>query len=485
MTLITGNRFPQTSIHYSSRGTSSTPARPTFGSANPVCPQVCYPSKVQSAIPPNTMMNATLDNGTTGYFMQKPGARKSSFQLTIPTRVLPPGVDDLLAFSILQGSMTTKRQLEDWHRQGLSIEAGKDARNLSIWAEIPAGQEMMMAKAVMNLLTQPLVDPAMFNTQKTKLIQTNQQNAADPDDLLETAMARRIFGPDHPFSRNTQQKIADLSGQTLSSVMAYHPTLLQLIGQGRAMMISPLPIENQRQTLMSAFYNVNAMPSPVSTNLRSPVDRPVLTGHWNVLLPNESVERALVKASWQVPDPRDPDYPTFLLLRGLMLGTGKYSFFKSLRTDDGLVYAIPLADPLQLPQGRTFTPSVKVEFSKLGRAIEDMRNVTQRLCDPSKPIDPIELDAIKREQLLNLRRACETSDATGEFYSPWLSYPDATPPNLQDLQTALNRVTSQDIQRVAQRIFGNPNSLRLMGVSAPTQVLQQWFPGQPLEKNLA
>jgi predicted Zn-dependent peptidase len=430
---------------------------------------------------PGPVMKTTLANGTQGYVMQKPGSHKASLNITIPTIALPPGVDDLLGYCLLNGSMVAKRQLEAWREQGIRIGGSKGSRYFTLEGDAPAGQELVLAKAMMEVLTKPVMqDPAVFNTLKARLMQIQQRNMVDPDAMLDDAIARRLYGTQHPYGRSSRQIAADQAKQTLPGVMAYHPALLKLLGQGNVMMVSSLPAEAQRQILMSAF---SGLPSKtgVNANLTAPPDNPKLGRHRNLLLTNESVKRALIKTSWQVPDPRDPDYAAFILMRSILCDVGEHSFFKTLRTNHGLVYAIQYdTSGYPFPQGETFTPSIKVEFSKIGQAIEDLKTVTQGLCQ--EEVSPAQLQTVQRKQLLKLRQAAETADMTMHLYQPWLTVPGAQLPNTENMEAAINRVTPADIKRVANRIFNNPNGLQLLGVSAPTAVLQQWFPGQPLEK---
>lgn len=436
------------------------------------------PAVLQTAGPLN---QATLSNGMQGYFVQKPGVSKSELVFTIPTKTLPPGISDLLCQTILDGSPATVQRLQAWGRQGVNLFSVKNDTDYSIHIQAPAGEEANMAAALTSLLTQPVVDPAKFNTLKAKLIQSQKAQMTDPDSMLDTAMARRIFGAGHPYSLTPQERIADYSAQTLNSVMACHSTLLQLLGQGKAMMISPMPVESQRQAVDAAFRgaNLGRMPAPQNALINEANSLPPSSSR-AVLLPNNVIQQALIKVLWQVPDPRDPDYPAFCILRSMLSGFSQNSFLKTLRTDHSLLYGINCnTGQYQLPQGNTFTPSMKVDFSNVGQALADIRQVTQALCQ--KPIPLPQLQAMQRAQLLEMREGAETASDMGSLYEPWLTRNGATPPDFAEMQAAINRVTPLDLQRVANRVFNDPETRRLLAVSAPTAVLQQWFPGQPIE----
>jgi len=341
------------------------------------------PAVGMSASVSNKMVNTRLPNGASGYLMQAPTLRRSTFMVTLPITAIPPGTDTMLADAIFQGSTATKQKLEAWRQQGLRVNAEKSATNLIIYAEAPSGQEAAMTNAVLSLLKQPLVDPATFNTNKTKMVQGIQQEIADPDTLLDKEMMKRIFGPNHRYSRSVQQSINDLSQQTQSGVMSHYPTLMALLGQSKAIMVSPLSVENQQQVMNSAFASL-PVPQNKPTDLLEATSQQPATGRQQpVLLPNESVKRALIKATWQVPNVQDPDYAAFLILVTL-LRMGKHSFFETLRTQDQLVYAIQYdteAHPLRKGYSSTFTPSIKVEFPKMGQAIQDIHNVTSWFCN--------------------------------------------------------------------------------------------------------
>jgi predicted Zn-dependent peptidase len=435
----------------------------------------------------SVLLKRTLSNGAQGYCFQKPGLRKSVLVFSFPLTGLSPVMSNLLTALLFDGSPATKRQLAEWERQGIILRPTNTETRLSIRAEAPAGQESALVAAVTRLLGQPVVDPATFNTVKAKIFQNLQSFKANPDALLDTRMAQRLFGPGHPYSVTPQEQIAELSTQTLPSVMAYHPALLQLLGHGQAMMISSLSADSQRQVLNAAVGQLSRDKRDPESVSRSAAragaldNIPVQSSPRAVLLPNPALRQALIKVLWQAPDPRDPDYFTSCLIQSLLSGVSPNSFLKTLRTDHSLVYGMNRNTALyNLPQGDTYTPSLEVDFSKIGVALADIKQVTQALCQ--SPISAANLQAVQRVQLLKMREGGETAGALGFLYQQWLARTGAVAPDDQQMQAAIMRVTSADIQRVANRIFNTPNNLHLMGVSAPAAVLQQWFPGQPLEK---
>lgn len=424
------------------------------------------------------LTQAALPNGASGYFIQKPGLRQSALVLTLPMPGMSHATSTLLGNMIVGGSMSTKRKLEEWKQQGISVSLTNSGTQCLVRAEAPMGKEQAAMNAVMQLLTQPVVDPVMFNTVRRTLVQNYQGDVNSPDSQLQDVLLQRIYGVGHPLSMTTQEMISGVSQQTLQEVMAAHRYLLNQFAQAKVMMVSAQPVETQRQVVSEAIRVSHAnglnRPTPAPSQRLSPgTQRPVLA-------PNEDLKRALIKVMYQVPDVKDPDYPAFCLMRQVLTGTSAGSLFETLRTRDGLVYGVSQRLDDRVPQCNVLKSGVEVDFAQIGKTLDDFKQVTQALCD--NPLPPSQLDAAKRSNLLSMREDQETGINTALFYAPWLGTPGAQPPDLEQLKTAFNQVTPEAIQRVAQRIFNDPKNFRLMGISAPAAQLQQIFPGQPLEK---
>lgn len=434
-----------------------------------------------SSFAQSTLQKSILSNGTPGYFLQTPGAQKSAVLLAFPLAALPPELSGLLCSLLTGGSPSTKRQMEALERQGIQLTVSSNSGQCTVQAEAPVGKEADMLSALQTVLTRPVVDPATFNTLKSQFKMAAQSNINNLDAQLENRMAQRLFGPNHPVSKTPQAAMAEYDNQTLSGVMAYQPALLQLLRQGQAMMVSPLPADNQRQLLDAAVSQLSLNASPAQP---SPTDWPperMAPGLSRpVLLPTTVAPRAMIKVLWQAPDQRDPDFPAFTLIDHILNSSSTYSFFNILRTRDALVYGMKEGTPAyRFSQGQAFSVGAEVDFPKITQALNDIRELTQALCQGR--VSAEELQAAQRTVLLGMRQCGETSSGVLELYSRRLSRKGAPVPSLDEVQAALNRVTLDDIQRVANRIFNNPNSLSLLGVAAPLPVLQQTFPGQPLE----
>ena len=338
-----------------------------------------------------------------------------------------------------------------------------------------------MLSAVQTVLANPVVDPTTFNTLKSQYMMDQQSQINDPNALLKNRMAQRLFGPNHPYAKTPQSAMTEIASQTLPCVMVYQSAFLQLIRQGQVMMISPLSPINQRQLLDGSLTQIttNLAPAPIGPS-EWPAECMTPSASRKVLLPADAAQRAMIKVLWQAPDPRDPDYPAFQLIDQILNSPSRSSFFNTLRTRDALVYSTKPGTPLyRFAQGQAFSVGAEVDFSKINQALNDIQEVTQAICQGR--VSAAELQAAQRAKLLDLREMGESSGGLANLYTYQLSRKGAPVLSPVEVQAALNRVTLVDIQRVANRVFNNPNSLSLMGVAAPLPVLQQTFPGQPLE----
>jgi len=453
-------------------GDSFTPSSPALSSSQ-------SPTGVSQMDSLSPVSSYTLANGATGHFMQMRGQQKSMFSLMLPIDALSPGIEGLLSDVLEEGSEGTKRFIARLRDQDMIVGFSRLDNRLWVHGSSPVGQEPEMLKSLLTLLTRPAVDSASFSTLQAKSIANEQGRITNPDILLATAMLKQLYGANHTFALEPRQRMTALGQLDLPGLMAQHNRMLQAVGKAQAIMISPLPPQAQRQVLDEAIREVGWFRNPyvpdsgnaAGMNLPNPQGAAP-----PVLVPNESLKRALVKTIWKMPDPHDPDYAASLLIQDALRGTSTGSFFQTLRTDHGLVYGVAQAEGKPLGQGLCYNVGVEVDFGKIGQALDDLGQVTRNLAQ--SPMTPAMMDTLKRKSLLNIRDMFQMPQVASIFYFPWLKT-GTTPPDLNRLQASIEQVTPQDIQRVASRIFLDPSSgFQLAGVSAPSAVLRQWFPGR-------
>lgn len=429
---------------------------------------------------PQAVQPAPLMNGAAGYFLQMPSQFRSIVNVVLPVGNMPPTTIDLLAQMLSGGSQASKQMLSQLSNQGISFLATRETDKLILSMEGPAGQEPLLAQALLRLITQPVLEPALFNDLKLRSIQSQQGSLNNPDDILRTALKQKIYGPNHPLGLSTKASIQSLAQVDLPGLFARFQQSLQETGGAKVMMISALPPAQQQQIVNSAILGSGWVRQPYGlyAGMQNNLPLPAASGvRGLVLVPTNASKRALIKTLWKTPDVRDPDYAAFRLLMDFLRGEDEGALLKTMRQDHGLVYTVGMSEGSKLAAGNYYGISVEVNGNQIGPALNDIRRVTR---DAGRnPISPEVLDRLKRSMLRQTREDLQQARSISDIYAPWLTY-DAPLPGPEWLENAIADVTPADIQRVANRIFNAPDGMQLVGVTAPEATLRQWFPRQPL-----
>ncbi|MCE3234423.1 MAG: peptidase [Vampirovibrio sp.] len=420
-------------------------------------------------------LTVPLMNGATGHFLQAPDLRTCALRVQIPMEGVTPGSEQLLVQMLSEGSESTKHILAQLENRGIQILLGNVDNRLTVFASAPSAQAGAMVQAVLNLLRNPIVDPAAFNTVQGKLLHQVQGLFSDPDIRLSTAMSKQIYGPRHTFSRTPQETFNSVAGQTLAGMMAQYGQMLQRPDAVQMLLVSPQPVSLQQQWVNDAIPRAGWFRDPyraIGAGRELPLPNPQ-GDRRPVLVPNDSLQRALVQVTWKTPDVRDPDYPAYLLLREILRGYSKGSFFQTLRTDHGLVYRIVQSSSSRLAQGQCYDVSMELDFNRIQQALADVDAVTQELC--RNPVTPAQMETMKRKLLLENREMRQSADGVANQAMPWFNL-GLPPIDSKQLEAALAQVDAPGLQRAANRIFNPAYGFRLVGVSAPRAILQQTFP---------
>jgi predicted Zn-dependent peptidase len=430
---------------------------------------------------PEAVQPASLVNGAAGYFLQMPGQSRSLVSVTLPIGSLPPGSIGLLTQLLKEGSEVSKQMLSQLSNQGISFITRPASDKLILMMEGPAGQEPLLAQSLLRLMTQPVLEPTLFNDIKLRTIQAQQGWLNNPDDILQTALKQKIYGPNHPFALSTRARMQHLSRVDLTSLLASFQQSLQQTNANKIMMISALPTAQQQQIVNSAILGSSWLRQPFAlsaTGMPTNLPLPAVSGLKGlVLVPTNASKRAIIQTVWKTPDVRDPDYPAFQLLMEFLRGEDESALLKTMRMDHGLVYGVGMHEGPKLAMGTCYNINVEVDGDQIGPALKDIREVTKAA--GQKPIPPDILDRLKRSMLRETRESMQQARSISGVYAPWLTY-DAPLPGPEWLEQAIADVTPEDIQRVAKRIFNSPDSMQLVGVTAPEPMLRRWFPNQPL-----
>lgn len=439
---------------------------------------------IPALMPPNRFFNAPITpaasgvgppiqspliNGGSGLFQQSPGTQQSHMSVYLPLNANLAGIRDLLPALLLEGSQATKQFIAQCEARGIELAAGLSGDKLQLNAIGPAGNEAVMVQALMQLLTRPVVDNATFTILKEDALKNLQSAQSDPHLPLSEAINKGMYGSNHPYAATSRDVMQRLSRQTLSSVMGAYQQALIWSEQARLMVVSPQPIEQQQMLVNQGIQQAGWFASPYRQAMTPPV--PSIAPRHGVngpmLIPNESFPKALITHAWRAPMPNAPDYPAFMVLRQLLEGSSG-QFFKTLRTQKGLVYGSQQS--YMAPGGRTanYAVEAQVDYDKVASAVQTVRQVVASFIQ--SPVSPDALAMAKRKFLFGLNSAKQTSDGIAGLNAAWVQN-DLAPPDPVQLQAAIERVTPWDIQRAANRIFNPAQGYEVLGISAPRTVL--------------
>jgi zinc protease len=460
-------------------GYSAYPAQPM-----PVAGYGAYPyqggyggsagiTEASSVSPP---VPSRLINGVTAYFQQMPGQQHSQLSIMLPFSPTQPGARAIIGDLLTQGSEATKAFLTQCSARGINLGVSPVGEKLQLAVSGPTGQEAEMLQVAMQVLTRPMVDNPSFNKLKENMLKSVEELYANPSFELQEKVQAGFYGKNHPFSVTGKEIMADLSRQTLSSVMASYQQSMQAVGQSKLMMVSSQPIEAQQALVNQHVQQAGWTPNPYQpSNIPVSPTVPQYRGlKAPLLVANDSAPRAYILEAFRAPSLSDPDYPAFCMLYEMLNGMSGH-FFKTLRTQKGLVYSTQQSYSSRQKDGASFRINAMVDYDKVKPALEGIQQVVEDMA--RKPVNEDELRMAKKHYILGLRDAMQSSDGVASLSEPWLIN-DLGPQHPDVLKAAIERVTPADIQRVARRVFNTTNGYQVIGVTAPQKVLDQLYQGR-------
>lgn len=432
---------------------------------------------VQSFAKP-ALPSVLLSNGARATLLCMPNRRQSTLYLTLPLSPELSGLGGLFTGLLTNGSDETRQRSEALRQQNILVTFTGLTDKLIAVVRGPAGREAEMAQGVLSLLCNPHWTPEDFERLRQNTARLIEDEAQAPDSPLLTAMNRALYGPSNLYSLTPAEHIAKMAIQTPWTLWMALQRTLRATPAAMLMMASPRPESEQGAILDWTIRQVGWGGNPFMAAL-PPVSSAIAPSAFQGLLltPNNTLKRARIDIIWQAPPPGDRDYPAFLLLRHILGGQMKGSFFERLRMQDRLVYGVPTHSGSRLGEQSRYHAGIEVDFDKIAPGERELLAVAQEAA--LHPVAGDVLDTAKRHFLLELRSAEQTTWRTLLNAEPWLLR-DQSPPSPEMMENAIAQVTAEDVQRVAQRIFSIPGKLQLVGISAPASILRRCFPGYPL-----
>ena len=421
-----------------------------------------------------------LSNGTTANALFMPNRQQSSIYLSLPLSPELSANRMLLSKMLLNGSDETRQRVETLRNDGISLMVSPFLPGKLIVAmHGPAGKEREMAQAMLTLLLNPKWTPADFEQTRQNITHSLEDFSRKPNLPLKVGMNRALYGENQPYSLTPNQEIALMAQQTPQNLRTALQRVTQATSSAMISIAAPLPTGLQLAILDQATQETGWLHNPFAAAKTPEISSAVSPQAFQKMLfiPSDTLKRAQIELTFQAPPPGDRDYPAFLLLKNILAGHSEGSLFERLRTQDGLVYAAMVYGGMPLGQQSRYNASIEVDFDKIGPAASELMAITRQLA--SQPVSGATLETAKRRFLLTTRNSEQTASGTLASNMPWMTS-NLPPPPIAAMQNAIASITPADIQRISQRIFNTPNSIQLLGISAPSNVLRQWFPNAPI-----
>ncbi|MGA8016318.1 MAG: pitrilysin family protein [Candidatus Dormiibacterota bacterium] len=403
-----------------------------------------------------TLLNAPSPSRNVGVFLiVRAGSRDESVETAGLAHYL-----EHLFFKGTRRRPTTRQITREIDRLGASTNAYTDTEEVGYFAEGPATAMVQLSDIITDMLSRPLFVPEEVERERNVVLQELSARLSDPDGWIWDRLGSVTFGGDQPMSWSAAGFPRVVEKVTRDQLVEYHrsfyaPRAMCLTIAGGAIM-QP----EQAETLLR--------------DVPTAEPRPRQPAHWglgerftgNVRQPTAD-EEPQIKMALALPGiPALDEERTALSVMTFILGGGMSSrLFHSVRERNGLAYSI-FAHHESFEDTGVFAIATGTRPKDAARAVRLSFRELRRMA--ARPVPASELAAAKSAMIGRLLRSTETAMASARFYAGrWRArMPLETP---DDRAAAIDRVTAQEVQRVADRIVAGIDQVRLAFVGPSDQ----------------
>src|SRR5215212_216198 len=418
-----------------------------------------------------TPTETTLGNGLRVVVVEQERLPLVSFRLAFRTGDAfdppeMPGLADLMSDMLVEGTETrTSRQIaEEVARFGATLSAGAS----SDYTTVAASSLASFADEVMELLADVALRPS-FPEDELELVKDNaQQNLiaqrAQPSFLASEAVARLLFG-EHPYSvvSPTPESLEALTRERLLSQHGakFVPNNAVLLVAGDVRRDSVLArVEELFGGWQPGEVEEPRFPAPPALEGRAVyvVNRPG-SAQTNIVVANLGLRRT------------DPDYFPVLVMHTVLGGTASARLFMNLREDKGYTYgAYTQLDARRL--AGSFRATAEVRTPVTGASLKEIFYELERIRD--EDVSDKELSDAKTYLTGIFPIRLETQEGLVDQLVQ-IRVHDLAPDYLETYRERLQRVTKEDVRRVARRNV-TPERAAVVVVGDGAQIREQVAP---------
>ena len=361
------------------------------------------------------------------------------------------GISHLLQQVLLKGTETRSALAIAETAEGLGggISASADVDHSELRATALARNWKPMLELLAEVALRPTLPAAEIEGERRVMLTALRSRQDQPFPLAMDTLMGRVYG-DHPYGRPVLGRAAALAHIDRARLVAHHRRFYR----APRMILAVSGDVVARQVLAEAarlFGAAPGGPADPEPEGHAPAAR---ADHLVIVRPSA---QAQVLAGFLAPPVSHPDYPAVKVLTTALGGGMAGRLFTEVRDKQGLAYATGAAYPSRRGPGvlwaqlGTAPPNqIRAETAMLGE-LERIRR---------EPLSPAEL-ARAKGYLLGQFELDRRTNARLAWYDGFFEALGVGPDFAERYARAVDAVTVQDVQRVAQTYLGAPTVVRL------------------------
>jgi predicted Zn-dependent peptidase len=346
---------------------------------------------------------------------------------------------------------TSKAIAEAIEGVGGVMNASTDKEVTVYWTRVPAEKLDLAVDVLFDIVSDSQLSPDDVDRERLVILEELKMYQDQPQDYVHS-LFEQVMWPGHPLGRDiggTLQSVSEISREDLTGYVRSHYRLPNLV-VGVSGGIDP------EQT--ATFIERNLL-LPEQPNGETTPGAPAPLDEATVFLHRKDTEQAHICLGTRGISYFDDDRYTLDLIT-TVLGEGMSSrLFLEIRERRGLAYDVHSFTSKHRDAGY-FATYMGVDPKKTQEAIAAAVKELRRLAEEEIPES--ELTKVKEFTKGRLRLGLESTNAMAS----WLSQQQlltGTIRTLQEVVAAIDRVTVDDVRRVAQRVLAQPIQMAVIG----------------------
>jgi predicted Zn-dependent peptidase len=352
----------------------------------------------------------------------------------------------------------------DYLGAGLSTGSSFDASTVDL--HVPAARLAAALPVMADVALRPAFPGKELARVRDELLASLVQVEDDPEQLVEVAFPRLVFGPAHRYGTMAMGTASTLKGFTVSDLRQFHaqhyvPSASVVIVAGD---VTPSRVMPLLESAFGAWQGKAPVVPPVAA-------APQLTARRIFLVDKPGAAQSQVRIGWIGVPRSTPDYFALRLLNTVLGGAFTSRLNTNLREDHGYAYGAGSAFQMRASAG-PFYAEAGVQTDKTSEALTEFFKELDRI---RAPIPADELEKAKGYLALQLPRSFETTASVAASLSAMFVY-DLPADFFATYTARLRAVTMEDVRRAAgKHIQPDKFAVVLIGdrkaVEAPVRAL--------------